>query len=154
MPLEGEIGNLCHRSIGRMPVDCNLLSLDASLAIPTRVLHFEVSRLHRRTPVRPVLLIGQTGTHRSDPPVRPVWSCCISIFGSLVLALWFNQGTQWVSGEPPETPRTRCILRQSPLMTRLPCSPGSTLVLRLKQETVHDFILLRSALDYVGHRVP
>jgi hypothetical protein len=47
-----------------------------------------------------------------------------------------------VSGEPPETPRTRCSLRQSPLMTRLPRSPGSTLVLRLNQETVHDFILL------------
>jgi hypothetical protein len=27
-------------------------------------------------------------------------------------------------------------------MTRLPRSPGSTLVLRLNQETVHDFILL------------
>jgi hypothetical protein len=27
-------------------------------------------------------------------------------------------------------------------MTRLPCSPGSTLVFRLNQETVHDFILL------------
>jgi hypothetical protein len=66
MPLEGEIGNLCHRSIGRMPSDCNLLSLDASLAIPTCVLCFEVSGLHRRTSVRPVLLTGQTGTHRSD----------------------------------------------------------------------------------------
>jgi hypothetical protein len=31
---------------------------------------------------------------------------------------------------------------ESPLMTRLPCSPGSTLVLRLNQETIHDFILL------------
>jgi hypothetical protein len=29
-------------------------------------------------------------------------------------------------------------------MTRLPRSPGSTLVLRLNQETVHDFILLSS----------
>jgi hypothetical protein len=58
------------------------------------------------------------------------------------LALWINQGTQWFSGEPPETPRTRCSLRQSPLVTRLPRSPGSTLVLRLYQETVHDFILL------------
>jgi hypothetical protein len=99
----------------------------------------------RRTLVKPVLLTGQTGTHRSDrsnPPVRPVWSCCISVFGSSVLALWINQGTQWFSGEPSETPRTRCSLRQSPLMTRLPCSPGSTLVLRLNQETVHDFILL------------
>jgi hypothetical protein len=44
-----------------MPSDHNLLSLDASLAIPTRVLRFEVSGLRRRTPVRPVLLTGQTG---------------------------------------------------------------------------------------------
>jgi hypothetical protein len=41
-------------------VTANLLSLDASLAIPTRVLRFEVSGLRRRTPVRPVLLTGQT----------------------------------------------------------------------------------------------
>jgi hypothetical protein len=71
-----------------------------------------------------------------------VWSCSISVFGSSVLALWINQGTQWFSGEPLETPRTRCSLRQSPLMTRLPCSHCSTLVLRHNQETVHDFILL------------
>jgi hypothetical protein len=82
--------------------------------------------------------------HRSDryPPVRPVWHCCSTVFGSSVLALWINQGTQWFSGEPLETPRTRCSLRQSPLMTRLPRSPSSTLVLRLNQETVHAFILL------------
>jgi hypothetical protein len=88
---------------------------------------------------------GQTGApHRSDryPPIRPVWHCCITIFGSSVLALWINQRTQWFSGEPPETPRTRCSLRQFPLMTQLPRSPCSTLVLRLNQETVHDFILL------------
>jgi hypothetical protein len=66
MPLEGEIGNLCHRSIERMPGDRNLLSLDASLATPTRVLRFEVSGLCRRTLVRPVLLARQIGTHRSD----------------------------------------------------------------------------------------
>jgi hypothetical protein len=78
-----------------------------------------------------VLLTGQTG-----------WSCCISIFGSSVSALWINHGTQWFSGEPPETPRTRCSLRQSPLMTRLPRSPGSTLVLRINQGTVHEFIFL------------
>jgi hypothetical protein len=110
-----------------------------------RVLRFEDSGLRHRTPVRPVLLTGQIGTHRSyrsDPPVRPVWHCCSTVFGSSVLALWINQGTQWFSGEPPETPRTRCSLRQSPLRTRLPRSPGSTLVLRLNQETVHDFILL------------
>jgi hypothetical protein len=96
------------------------------------------------SPVRPVPT-GQTGTHwsdRSDPPVRPVWSCYISVFSSSVLALWIDQGIQWFSGEPSETPRTWCSLRQSPLMTRLPRSLGSTLVLRLNQETVHDFILL------------
>jgi hypothetical protein len=49
-----------------MPGDLNLLSLDASLAIPTRVLRFEDSELRRRTPVTPVLLTGPTGTHRSD----------------------------------------------------------------------------------------
>jgi hypothetical protein len=63
-------------------------------------------------------------------------------FRSSVLALWINQGTKWFSGEPPETLRTRCSLHQSPLMTRLPCSPGSALVLTLNQETVHNFILL------------
>jgi hypothetical protein len=120
----------------------NLHSLYASLAIPTRVLRFEDLRLRLRTPVRPVLLTSQTGTPRSDPPVRPVWHCCNTVFGSPVLALWINQRTQWFSGEPLETPRTRCSLRQLPLMTRLPRSPGSTLVLRLNQETVHDFILL------------
>jgi hypothetical protein len=128
-----------------MPGNRNLLSLDASLANPTRVLRFEDSGLRRRTPVRPVLLTCLTGTHRSDrsdPPVRPVWQCCSTVFGSSVLALWINQGTQWLSGEPPETTRIRCSLRQSPLMTRLPRSPSSTLFLRLNQETVHDFILL------------
>jgi hypothetical protein len=44
-----------------MPCDRNLLSLDASLAIPTRVLCFEDSELRRRTLVRPVLLTGRTG---------------------------------------------------------------------------------------------
>jgi hypothetical protein len=44
-----------------MPDDRTLLSLDASHAIPTRVLRFEDSGLRRRTGVRPVLLTGQTG---------------------------------------------------------------------------------------------
>jgi hypothetical protein len=103
-----------------------------------------VSGLRRLTPVRPVLLTGQTGTHRldrSDPPARPVRCCCTSFFGSSILALWINQGTQWFSGEPLETPQTRCSLHQSPLMTRLPRSPSSTFVFRLNQETVHNFIL-------------
>jgi hypothetical protein len=106
------------------PTTANFLSLDTSLAIPMCVLRFKVSELRRRT------------------PVRPVRCCWTYIFGASVLAFWINQGTQWFFGEPLETPRTRCSLRQSPLLTRLPRSPGSTLVLRLYQETVHDFILL------------
>jgi hypothetical protein len=44
--------------------DRTLLSLDASHAIPTHVLRFEVSGLRRPTPVRLVLLTSQTGqTH-------------------------------------------------------------------------------------------
>jgi hypothetical protein len=48
-----------------MPGDRTLLSLDASLAIPTRVLRFEDFGLRRRTPVRLVLITGHTDTHRS-----------------------------------------------------------------------------------------
>jgi hypothetical protein len=129
MPLEGEFRNLCHRSIGRMPGDHNLLSFDASLAIPT-----SASKI-------PDCVVAHR-SDRPDPPVRSVRCCYTSVFGSSVLALWINQGTQWFSSEPLETPRTRCSIRQSPLMTRLPRTPGSTLVLRLNQETVHDFILL------------
>jgi hypothetical protein len=75
-----------------MPGDRNLLSLDASLAISTRVLHFEDSGLRCRTPVRPVLLTGQTGLALLQHRLR--------FFG---LGFWINQGTQWFSGEPPET---------------------------------------------------
>jgi hypothetical protein len=50
MPLKGGFGSLRNIFIGRMPGDRNLLSFDASLAIPTRVLHFEASR--RRLPGR------------------------------------------------------------------------------------------------------
>jgi hypothetical protein len=65
-PLKGGFGSLQIFSIRRMPSDRTLLSLDASYAIPTRVLRFEDSGLRRRTPVRSVLPTGQTGTHRSD----------------------------------------------------------------------------------------
>jgi hypothetical protein len=62
-----------------MPGDRNLLSLDACLAIPTRVLRFKVSELRHRTPVRPVLLTGQTHwSDRSDaaaPPSSVLRSC-------------------------------------------------------------------------------
>jgi hypothetical protein len=47
MTLEGEFGSLQIFFIGRMPGDRNLLSLDASLAIPTCVLRFEAFRRQR-----------------------------------------------------------------------------------------------------------
>jgi hypothetical protein len=114
-----------------MAGDRTLLSLHASHVIPTRVLCFEDSGLRRRTPVRPIRPTGPTGME--------LLQLCLRFLG---LGFVDQQGTQWFSGEPLETPRTRCSLRQSPLMTRLPRSPGSTLVLRLNQDTVHDFILL------------
>jgi hypothetical protein len=43
MPLKGGFGNLRNIFIGRMPGDRTSRSLDASLAIPTRVLRFEAS---------------------------------------------------------------------------------------------------------------
>jgi hypothetical protein len=86
-----------------------------------------------------VLLIGQTGqTHRSTGQTHRSDRFGAAAAPSSVL----RSCLCWFSGEPLETPRTRCSLCQSPLMTRLPRSPGSTLVLRLNQETAHDFILL------------
>jgi hypothetical protein len=75
-PLKGGFGSFQAFSIGRMPGDRNLLSLDASLAIPTHVLRFEDSGLHRRTLVRPVLLTGQTGgTAAASSSVLRSWLC-------------------------------------------------------------------------------
>jgi hypothetical protein len=81
---------------------------------------------------------------RFDRPswaVEPTWVAAPPrrVFG---LDFVVQPSNQWFSGEPLQTPRTQCSLCQSPLMTSLPHSPGSTLVLRLYQETVHDFILL------------
>jgi hypothetical protein len=132
-----------------MPGDHSLLSLDASLVISTRVLCFEASR--RPRPGRSDRPLGWLDRpRRSDrlggltaPPGqlnRHGWPHLLVV--SLASVLWLNRVTQWFSGEPLQTPRTRCCLHQSPLMTWLPRSPGSTLVLRLYQETIHDFILL------------
>jgi hypothetical protein len=71
---------------------------------------------------------------------RPGWPH--RLVESSASVLWLNRVTQWFSSEPLQTPQTRCRLHQSPLMTRLPRSSGSTLVLRLNQETVHDFVPL------------
>jgi hypothetical protein len=69
---------------------------------------------------------GQTPPGRLD---RPGWPHLL--VESSTTVLWLNRVTQWFSGEAPQTLRTRCSLRQSPLMTQLSRSPDSTLVLRL-----------------------
>jgi hypothetical protein len=67
MPLKGGLGSLWNIFIGRMPGDCSLLSLDASLAIPTRVLCFEASR--RRRPGRSDRPLGRLDRlEQSDRP--------------------------------------------------------------------------------------
>jgi hypothetical protein len=64
-----------------MPGERNLLSLDASLAVPTRVLRFEASRRQQpgrsdRPPGRLDRPGNLTGPRRSDRPswaVEPAW---------------------------------------------------------------------------------
>jgi hypothetical protein len=149
IPLKSKLGytptkgtlRICLRStIGRMPSDRTSLSLDASLAIPTRVLRFEASGA-----LRPQT--GQTGSPNRSSQFWPD-----NHARSSASALWLSHVTWWFSGEPLQTPQTWCSLCQSPLMTRLPRSPGSTLVLWLNQETVHWLHLavlttMRPALD-------
>jgi hypothetical protein len=94
----GTLGNFFIAPSNGCLATTNLLSLDASLAIPMCVHLFEDSGLHRRTQVRPVLLTGQTGTpwsNRSDTSVRPVRYCCTSIFG---LRSWLCRSTKEPSG--------------------------------------------------------
>jgi hypothetical protein len=92
--------------------------------------------------------------------------------------LWSNRGTQQFSGEPPKTLHASFVLTTPSIRpvkpfiagtqmvySVLPCSmtwplpcTGSTLVLRLNQETVHDFVLLflppcGPHLIPFGHRV-
>jgi hypothetical protein len=128
-PTKGTLGICLFSTIGRMRDDRTSRNLNASLAIPTRVFRLEASGTLR-------LQTDQTGSpNRSGRfwPDSHAWSSAS--------ALWLSRESQWFSGELPQIPRTWCSLRQSPLMTWLPRRPCSTLVLRLNQETVHDFIL-------------
>jgi hypothetical protein len=59
-PSKGTLGIFVIASSNGCPAIATLLSLDASLAIPTRVLHLEASGRCRRTPVRPIRPTGQT----------------------------------------------------------------------------------------------
>jgi hypothetical protein len=125
-----------------MPGDRNLLSLDASPCDPDACPPLRSISAPATRAVRP----ARRSDH-SSWAVRPAWVAAPprQVFTRKPLGysvLWLNRVTQWFSGEPLQTLRTRCSLRQSPLMTWLPRSPGLTLVLRLNQETVHDFVPL------------
>jgi hypothetical protein len=116
-PPKGILGNFVVAPSDEWLATANLLSLNASLAIPTRVLRFEVSEC--------------VVAHRSNQSSAAASGLRPWLFGSTKKPSDFL-----------ETLRTWCSLRRSPLKTRLPRSPVLTLVLRLNQETVHDFVLL------------
>jgi hypothetical protein len=81
-PLKGVFGSLHVFTIGRMPGDHTLRSLNANLAIPTRVLHLEASGA-----LRPQT--GQTGS-----PNRSGWFWPDSHARSSASALWLSRVTR------------------------------------------------------------
>jgi hypothetical protein len=138
-----------------MPSDRNLLSLEASLAIPTRVLRFEASQ--RQRPGRSDRPPRRLDRPRHGRLNRPGWPHLL--VESSASILWLNRVTQWFSGEPLQTPRSRCSLRQSPLMTRLPRSSDSDLGFEAQPRNRPQLcpVVLATmwpALDSAGHRVP
>jgi hypothetical protein len=105
---EGHFGNSRCSTIGQMPGDRTSLSLNASLAISTHVLRFEVSR-HARIP---------------SPPVKPP-----------VLVLWLNKVARWFCGEPPQPRVQTSVMSRYPTpapihdfvsLFLLPCGPHLT----------------------------
>jgi hypothetical protein len=94
MPTKGTLGICLCSTIERMPGDHTSRSLDASLAIPTRVL-----RLEDFGALRP-----QTGQTSSPNRSGQFWPD--NHARSSASSLWLRRLTQWFSGEPPPTPRT------------------------------------------------
>jgi hypothetical protein len=93
-PTKGTLGNCLRSTIGWMPNDRTSRSLDASLAILTRVLRLEASgALQPQT--------GQTGSLNWPSQFWPD-----NHARSSVSALWLSRVTRWFSGEPPQTPQT------------------------------------------------
>ena len=99
----GQIQKLKVLFIERTAEHRTLLSLDASLAIPPRVLRFGPSRRPRLPSVRPGLPPGQTGlVHRSDWPD--------AVVDPPSLRTWLSaqpRNLQWFCGEPLVKPRRR-----------------------------------------------
>jgi hypothetical protein len=90
-----------------MPSDCNLLSLDASLAIPTRVLRFEASPRQRpEQSDRPPGQLDRPGGQTAHPGRLDRLGWPHLLVESSASVLWLNRVTQWFSGEPLQTTRT------------------------------------------------
>jgi hypothetical protein len=101
-PPKGTLGNLVVAPSDGCASTASLRSTNATHATMPRVLRFEVSGSHPQgTPVRPMLLTSQTGSHRSDCP-----SAVVMHVRSSVLVLWLSQVTH--CGEPLQTPRIWC----------------------------------------------
>jgi hypothetical protein len=151
-----------------MPGDRNLLSLDASLAIPTRVLRFEDFGLRRRTPIRPVLLTGQTGTHRLDrrptsqtgQTHRSDWSGTAASPSS-VLRSWLCGSTKEPSGflVNHRKPRELGVASANPTHDSAPTKSRLDLGFEAQPRNrprlhVAVHATMWPALDPAGHRVP
>jgi hypothetical protein len=71
-PTKGTLGICLRSTIGRIPGDRTPRSLDASLAIPTRVLRFEAFGALRPQTGGPILQTGQAGFGQiATPGLRP-----------------------------------------------------------------------------------
>jgi hypothetical protein len=158
MPPKRTLGTSRRSTIELMPGDRTLLSLDASLAIPTCVLRFEVSGSPWCTPIRLVLLTDQAGApHRSDrSPLVRRW-CSTSVFGLGFVARPRNPVVLWQTTVNPAD--LVWPPRQSPLMTWPPRLSRLDLGFETqsRNRTRLNLVILatmRPALDPASHWVP
>ena len=100
MPFGGNFVKSYFSPSDGQPFIAVLLSLDASTAIPARVLRLEASQRTAATPVRLPVQPGQIGlpgqtawVTRSDQPV-----CSLLTLGLLTSVLWLNRETRWFCG--------------------------------------------------------
>jgi hypothetical protein len=144
---KGTLGN-CHRNtIGRMPGDHTSLSLDASLAIPTRVLHFEAFR-------RPAIPNWPDRFHK---PVRPVLAD--SHARSSASALYAQPSNPVVFWRTTANPSN--LMYPPPITTHDSAPTKSRLNLGFEAQLrnrprLHLSVLatMRPAFDSAGNRVP
>jgi hypothetical protein len=126
-PPRGTLGIFVFAPSDGCPATPNLLSLDTSLAIATRVLHLEVSGLRRCT------------------PIRPVPCCCTSVFD-----LW-----SWLCGSSKQ-PSAFLVNHWKLCELGEPLVPGLVVSCVGTHPRLHLVVLsaMRPAFDFAGNRVP